>query len=162
MNKILFKSTNNRYKVILEQLALQAMLNQCRNSHNLETGGVLIGHYNKNLDEAIVTQISHEPSDSSKSHTSFIRGVTGLLPLLQKLWSINKYYLGEWHFHPYSAPTPSNFDITAISEISSNHNYQCNVPILIILGDNPNNKYALNVIVKPINQPIVNLIRDII
>ena len=58
---------------------------------------------------------------------------------LDTLWKDNQYYLGEWHYHPNSSPTPSRSDIEQMLSLSHDKK-------LIILGGNKDN-WLLNVIV---------------
>ena len=44
--------------------------------------------------------------------------------------------MGEWHYHPGAAPTPSLHDVAEMKKISKNKAYNCPEPILIIVGNN--------------------------
>lgn len=60
----------------------------------------------------------------------------GLKSLLQQCWKEqNEYYLGEWHLHPGSSPTPSAEDIAQMKKIAQDKNFNCKEPILMILGE---------------------------
>lgn len=50
----------------------------------------------------------------------------------------NIYYLGEWHLHPGSSPTPSVTDISQMKKIEHNPKFNCKEPILLILGEKYN------------------------
>lgn len=72
----------------------------------------------------------------------FYRGVKNLAPWLSELWSSTReFYLGEWHFHPSSLPTPSRTDIEQMNHIANDPKYHCPEPILFIIGGNPNKKW---------------------
>ncbi len=47
------------------------------------------------------------------------------------------YYIGEWHFHPFMSPVPSGTDLRQIRAIARDRDYQCPVPILIVVGGDP-------------------------
>lgn len=46
-----------------------------------------------------------------------------------------EHYLGEWHLHPKSNPTPSATDIAQMKKIAQDKNFNCKEPILMILGE---------------------------
>jgi hypothetical protein len=79
-------------------------------------------------------QITH-----TRAGTSWlIRGIKGLHSWLQRLWKEGGgYYLGEWHFHPFAAPTPSHQDVLQMKRIANTESYQCAEPILLIIGGDP-------------------------
>ena len=109
------------------------MASQCRKSYPNETGGIVVGFYNRSLDCATVTDVFFETLDSKKGRTWFIRGVYGLQEKLNKLWLRQRgYYLGEWHFHPGGDSIPSQTDLSQMRLIASSSTTQCPEPILLI------------------------------
>lgn len=80
-----------------------------------ETGGVLLGYYDLNLQTVVLVDALSAPPDSKATALSFERGVKNLA---EKLEEISKRtaaivgYIGEWHSHPTGASTkPSSEDI---------------------------------------------------
>ena len=155
-----FSSKDNRYQLILRKNALDIILDECLKSGKNETGGVLVGYYSDELDQAIVTQVSKKPNDSKSSGFTFVRGMEGLLNFFKKLWPYRRYYLGEWHFHPFAKPTPSGNDFEAIKEIKKNPNYDCEVPLLLILGGNPNKEYQIRSFACGENNKMIELLKQ--
>ena len=49
----------------------------------------------------------------------------------------DQYYIGEWHFHPYSSPFPSATDLQTMHSLSEEEYLHCPEPILIIVGGKP-------------------------
>lgn len=103
----------------------------------METGGILIARYSNDLRVTHVTDLVPAPSDSVAKRFSFHRGVRGLQQLLRRIWPQRKYYLGEWHFHPDEAPSPSGTDCDQMRDIASAFSYRCPEPVLVIVGGNP-------------------------
>lgn len=136
--------TNLKIVVPLEQLSLLHKL--CEESNPYETGGIIIGRYSDDGSVAFVSEMTNSPNDSIKKMTSFKRGIHGLQKKLDMLWDKSYYYLGEWHYHPNSSPTPSRSDIEQMLSLSHDKKLNCPEPILIILGGNKDN-WLLNVIV---------------
>lgn len=73
--------------------------------HNLpnETGGVLLGYFDFNINAAIIVSALPAPPDSKADPHSFERGVQGLkeaVDFAAKRTAGVVGYLGEWHSHP--------------------------------------------------------------
>ena len=79
-------SPDGRFRVQFGSRQLEALLDMCRESGDLETGGVLVGRYNEAHDTAIVTRVWGPPGDSVRRRTSFWRGTQGLQQQLDALW----------------------------------------------------------------------------
>jgi hypothetical protein len=56
--------------------------------------------------------------------------------MLARLWvqKNRRYYLGEWHYHPALQTHPSGHDIAQMVYISQAPNYQCQEPIMLVIG----------------------------
>ena len=124
-------------KIYIEDRAYHKLLSIiAENKSKLETGGIIIGHYDTVLQNAIITEFIEAPEDSKVAILRFYRGVKGLKNLLQKYWNErNEYYLGEWHLHPGASPTPSYTDIGQMKKIAKDNNFNCKEPILLIWGE---------------------------
>jgi len=80
-----------------------------------ETGGILLGYYDFNVNSVVIVDALPAPADSTSSPSSFERGVAGLAEAVEiaaKRTAGVVGYLGEWHSHPprYSAH-PSRDDM---------------------------------------------------
>jgi integrative and conjugative element protein (TIGR02256 family) len=140
-----FWSVDKRFGIRIKLSLIKDINLQCAKSYPQETGGILTGFYNEELDCAEVTNILFEPKDSQKGKTWFIRGTWGLQKKLNTLWRRKKeYYLGEWHFHPNGDSYPSSTDIRQMLEIASSSKIHCPEPILIIFSGGNNPKNILN------------------
>lgn len=130
-----FWSADRRFGIRLNSSHIRRMTLQCTKSYPDETGGILVGFYNSDLDCAIVTNVFFAAQDSKKGKTWFHRGVYGLQNILNKLWTRhNRYYLGEWHFHPGGVPIPSWTDMNQMLSISSSSRIHCPEPVLLIFS----------------------------
>ena len=101
-----------------------------------ETGGVLVGYYTENLRCAVATDASGPPPDSQAGRTWFHRGTRGLDSWLDRLWSEKgHYFIGEWHCHMGTVSSPSPTDYFQLREIAFSTEYQCAIPLLLIVCD---------------------------
>lgn len=141
----LFKSSDKRFCVTLEKEQLSVLLSICKKSKRHETGGILAGTYTDNNKNVLITQIGLPPTDSEFGFTWFVRGVKGIQDWLNNLWQ-NKagYYVGEWHYHPYSSSTPSSQDLKQLKSISQNQEYNCPEPVLLIIGGDPKKDWTVS------------------
>lgn len=134
MDKLLFQDQNQLYNVMLDTMAYEQMLFYCAQSNPFETGGILIGNYSLDKVMANVLKITLSPKSSKLSKFSFHRGIFGLKKTLDLAWNDGQYYLGEWHYHPNSLPSPSNMDKNQMIVLSQEQQLKCPEPILIIIG----------------------------
>lgn len=133
-----FVTPDYKFCLDLDSTIIEHLRAICITANTSETGGIIIGQYSASLDNAIVTSITPPPPDSKAGKTWFDRGVEGLPEILSHSWNnLGTYYLGEWHFHPFSAPTPSSQDKRQMKQIASNKKYNCPEPILLIIGGDP-------------------------
>jgi len=140
-----FVSADRSVGVELEERAVTTMLKLCRRSAPLETGGLLVGHYSDWGDRAVVTQIIGPPRDSRHFRFLFLRGVSGLAGRLRRLWDTGAYYVGEWHFHPFGSPDPSETDRGQIRAFARDQQLHCPHPVMVVLGGDPRGEWDLAV-----------------
>ena len=152
-----FIAQDRRFAATLRGDVLAAALTCCVEAGRNETGGVILGRYSETLDCAEIHELGPPPPGSRATRTSFYRGIGGLQERLRLHWREGLYYLGEWHFHPFAAPTPSTADIQQIQAISTDSQYHCPEPLLIIVGADPRELVRLGVFVCPRGGRIVEL-----
>jgi len=155
-----FWSADEQYGIRIPRAVFNALLEMCAEADGAETGGILVGRYNQQLNCAEVTAASRAPTDSRSGANWFARGVRGLQHWLNTLWRRGHYYLGEWHFHPDASPSPSGIDTLQMHEIAQSVSYRCPEPILIILGVNPRVGFVATALVFPATNAPVKLIRQ--
>lgn len=108
-----------------------------RNSDK-ETGGVLCGYYTEDKVSAVITDFLEPTKDSILGRASFVRGISGLKEMLDEKWNEGKYYLGDWHLHPYSSPSASWQDVSQLIQNSRDGSLKCPEPIMVIIGGKTN------------------------
>ncbi len=87
-----------------------------------ETGGVLVGNFDRQRRVIYVVDALGSPKDSTEWPTLYIRGVRGLRAELERIGKLtlsNLEYVGEWHSHPPKcAPKPSSTDQRALAALA--------------------------------------------
>ena len=130
----LYADESGSSQVEIGEEATSAILSLRKLAAGLETGGILIGSYSADGVVARVNEALGPPKDSRSTRTEFMRSPSGLKGILQRRWSSQQYYLGEWHFHPQGRGRPSPQDQRQLAEIGNDGAYACQKPILIVVG----------------------------
>ncbi|MBA7563537.1 hypothetical protein ES708_05196 [subsurface metagenome] len=126
----------NEKKVFICKEAYELMKEEVKSIKNLETGGVLIGHTNKN-GEFIIRKATMPGPNAIKKETCFLKDEEFTQKELENAFQNfgNKgLYLGEWHYHPQGNNSPSGIDIKSLTEIAKQDTYRIDSPLLIILS----------------------------
>jgi integrative and conjugative element protein (TIGR02256 family) len=149
MRSLVFWSSDSRFGLRLPPSQVKQLLSHCSRARKEETGGILVGYYAKGQDCAITTTVSGPPSDSKAGPTWFQRGVRGVQRLLRLSWRRERYFIGEWHFHPGAAPDPSGTDRRQMWAISDDAAARCPEPVLLIVGGCPPERWFARAFVFP-------------
>lgn len=138
MTIIRFKSTDDEFKLEINDSIINEIHQKCLNAGNNETGGILIGKYSPDRHTAIIKKITGPPKGSIQGKHTFKRGVIDLNKLFGKDSFLRNRYVGEWHFHPNSSPQPSMVDNYQMKKNAANTSLNCPETILLIIGGNQN------------------------
>lgn len=96
----------------------------CMRNTNLpaETGGILLGYHDLNLNSIFIVDALPAPLDSISTETEFQRGTIGTTEQVESCRAKTANvvdYIGEWHSHPKNiSANPSGKDIVQLSELS--------------------------------------------
>lgn len=80
---------------------------------NVESGGIIVGCLNPADNEVIITDVTEPYPKDRRGSNFFKRSEYGHQQEMDRLWKESNYkktYLGEWHTHNQSVPTPSFID----------------------------------------------------
>jgi integrative and conjugative element protein (TIGR02256 family) len=153
------RSNDLRFGVQLEEGHMARLIQFCVDAGSKETGGILLGRYSANRDNALVTGVLGPPPDSKSGANWFLRGVTGLQETVGRAWNYRReYYVGEWHFHPENAATASRTDMTQMREISVVPAWKCPEPVLLIIGGDPKSNWSISAYVVAKGDKIAELL----
>ncbi|WP_051264079.1 ThiF family adenylyltransferase [Teredinibacter turnerae] len=105
-----------------------------------ETGGVLLGYYDLNLNTVAIVDAMPAPVDSVSGREKFIRGKMGVLDSVVEAGKRTAnivQYIGEWHSHPsgYSS-NPSGDDIAQLITLARGMKEEGLPAVQLIVGDN--------------------------
>lgn len=102
-----------------------------------EFGGLLIGFYNNDNKNLVISDILL-PNFFTSTPVFFERQTEDLQEKLKDYYKSepSKFYVGEWHSHPNGGSMPSQRDIKAMMQIQNDKNVAIEKPILAILSYN--------------------------
>jgi len=115
--------TVGEYKIFMDD-GLKSKIYSMRNSAlPSETGGILLGYHDFNLEAIFVVDAFPAPIDSESSSSSFQRGTQGVIESVNDARSRTANivdYIGEWHSHPKNtSATQSGVDLIQLSTLAS-------------------------------------------
>ena len=105
-----------------------------------ETGGILLGYYDFNVNSVVVIAGMPPPGDSKHSQTGFERGILGVKESVEAA-AIRTAgivgYIGEWHSHPPGHSTdPSRDDLIQLTHLALGMADDGLPAVQIIIGEN--------------------------
>lgn len=116
---------------------LRGIRRQCLPS---ETGGVLIGCFDRVRHAVYIVDALPAPQDSIERPMLFIRGVRGLkneIDRIKRATISNLDYVGEWHSHPPGCPPAlSRIDSSELKALAGEMNLADLPGLMLILADN--------------------------
>lgn len=112
-----------------------------------ETGGILLGYHDFNLNLLVVVDASQAPTDSEATATTFKRGTVGVKQLIESAATRTAnivQYIGEWHSHPPKVSAyPSVDDKIQVLNLAAVL-AEDGLPVLsLIVGDGSNELMAM-------------------
>ena len=133
-----------RYTVRVSRGAAREMRAWARRSARtagprVETGGLVFGELNEAAGVIWVTDIEGPPPDSDAAEDHFTCGTEGMEEAANERHERFRHsveFLGSWHTHPTTAPSPSLVDLRAVAELlTAPESFRRTFVLLILSGD---------------------------
>ena len=102
-----------------------------------EAGGVLLGRYILDSNDAVVDQVTIPTPGDVRTRTNFVRSKRGHQESADQAWSNSRgtrHYLGEWHTHPEPVPKPSQVDLMNWKRLLANYRSDPDPLYFVIIG----------------------------
>lgn len=115
-------------------------MSELRHAHlPAETGGILLGYHDFNINAVVVVDALPAPRDSKSSSGSFERGLDGVTEAVIEAGRRTAGivgYIGEWHSHPegYSS-SPSGDDKYQLAYLTLGLSLEGLAAVMLIVGD---------------------------
>jgi hypothetical protein len=129
------------WRLLTDNKLIDKVFKQRTNSLPKETGGILIGAWDKEHKIVYVIDIIPAPFDSVERETTFIRGHQGLSDQVRVIeektnWELG--YVGEWHSHPNGVSClPSTDDLEILTWLER-HMGEVGLPSLMMIACDKN------------------------
>jgi len=131
-------SAKGLFKINLEVLKTMTSFRQ-DNISKTEAGGVMLGRFILNSNNLVVDKVTIPMTGDKRSRYTFIRAEKRHQKIITETWEKSNgtcNYLGEWHTHPESFPTPSKQDIFNWKNILETGIFSNTYLYFIIIGIN--------------------------
>lgn len=128
----------------MSRLQANSFISEASNHEPQETGGILMGYHDMNEDVVVTNVIGpgprgvHSPT-TFKPDYAWQRGEVARVYEEQNRFVT---YLGDWHTHPASDPTPSDRDRQTLRAIARSRAARCPEPVMLILGWGSNREWV--------------------
>ena len=104
---------------------------------HMETGGILIGSWDRQLRKGWIVAHQDPPPDSEHNPTSFVRGSVGVyrtLTAISEATAANLGYVGEWHTHPAGHSNQASSDDALLMRWIGGDVQYNDLPALMMIG----------------------------
>ena len=127
----------NGLKINIKSDVLRDLKKYYYSSWKYETGGILLGKFNKENKVIEIAEV-YELKSNLFSRILYRRNAKKAQKIINKRWRqtagvIN--YVGEWHTHPGMQAIPSTTDLNSLSEISIKVRDSLPGTLLLIVGE---------------------------
>lgn len=125
------------WKIAISSNVLDGIRNARDAAGGLETGGILVGAWDRSLRKGWIVAHQDPPPDSEHSPTSFVRGSVGVyrsLKVIEQATAANLGYVGEWHTHPPCHSSQASSDDDLLMRWIGNDVQYSDVPALMMIG----------------------------
>ena len=127
---------------------LDVMVKFCATSGRKETGGILVGKYDRDQKRACISIVSDAPDDSHRGQSTFFRGTRSSGLAESAVEQKQGYYLGEWHYHPFALHRgQAQLTWKQMQNVEEDSGHHCPEPIMLILGGDPKGSWTIRAFV---------------
>lgn len=134
--KMVFRVTPRQRLILVPGAVEQMQAFAQRRWWNAEAGGVLLGRHLLDSHDVVVDEVTTPQASDRRSRFSFFRSRRHE-KLARERWQMQSStmaYLGLWHTHPESDPTPSGIDRNDWTQAVSRDTYEGNRLFFPIVG----------------------------
>ena len=124
-DSVIIGDGNMKVAVALEVIQQLKDLQE-KHSFCKESGGIIVGYYENSLGGLKISDLTFPQAEDVRSRFRFIRKAVGHQDIMDELWEKSghkKSYLGEWHTHNQTNPSPSPIDKLNWKKIAKREQY---------------------------------------
>lgn len=136
--RMVFRVSNSQRLIIVDKAVQQMLSYRQRTWWQTEAGGILLGRHLLDSEDVVVDEVTTPQRSDRRSRFGFFRSKKhGLIAHNRWAEEANTLaYLGLWHTHPESEPTPSGVDQNDWSQAMSTDSFHGDRLFFPIVGIN--------------------------
>jgi len=124
---------NSDHKIIIGEDVLETLSGYRQKKNDPEAGGLLFAKFK--FPEVHIVEAS-PPNDKDKRwKTLFMPNRIIQRHLIKKQFKEGCHFIGEWHTHPISTPSPSALDLNSTKDCFLKSAHELNYFIMVIVGN---------------------------
>lgn len=134
--KLVFRVTSSQRLIIVNEAVQQMLAFRQRSWWQAEAGGALLGRHLLDTEDVVIDEVTTPQKSDRRSRFGFFRSKRHSA-IAQDRWSeasSTMAYLGLWHTHPESDPTPSGVDRNDWAQAVSTDTFHGNRLFFPIVG----------------------------
>jgi integrative and conjugative element protein (TIGR02256 family) len=133
---ISFYSDQKELEIGIAPDVIQELQEYRQTTGKLEAGGLLFTDA-PNSNRVVITHASLPNRWDVRRWSLFKINVKAARSVIAAQFKLGRHYIGEWHTHPETNPTPSGTDKKTINTLFSDSDHQLHYLILMIVGSTP-------------------------
>jgi integrative and conjugative element protein (TIGR02256 family) len=133
---IFYRSGGAAVKIAPPALAVMLSFRQTTATAK-EAGGILLGRYIIDCQDVVVDEATAPTRSDRRTRFTFHRDAISHQRIIDERWHASRgrfHYLGEWHTHPETSPTPSSVDLADWRRRLRTDRFDANSLLFIIVG----------------------------
>lgn len=124
---------NSNQRLVLSKEVLQTFIRSRQTEGMNESGGLLFAKFN--LPDINIECATTPHSTDKRWYALFVPNRIVHRLKVRKLFKQGYHYIGEWHTHPESCPSPSQLDLTSMKDAYLKSHHELNYFVMIIVGN---------------------------
>lgn len=134
---LIFRRPGSGRVVMAPQAAEVFMAERQLQTSDREAGGLLLGRFFADSSDVLVDEATRPTQKDRRWRFAIWRGKRAAQEIVDSAWGASggtRNYLGEWHSHPESLPSPSKKDLSNWSRIVEKARYEQAALVFVIVG----------------------------
>jgi integrative and conjugative element protein (TIGR02256 family) len=128
-----FALPHSKQQLVLTRAVLEVFLTYRQRGTESEAGGLLFAEFD--FPSIRIVEASPPHASDKRWRTLFVPNRILQRRLIKKCFKRGRHFVGEWHTHPESNPTPSGLDLKSMVDAFLKSQHELNYFIMVIVGN---------------------------
>lgn len=130
-----FAFPHSAQKVVFTPPVLELFSKYRQQGSEPEAGGLLFAEFD--LPQIRIVEATPPHATDKRWRTLFVPNRALQRVHIDSCFKKHRHFVGEWHTHPESDPTPSSIDLNSMFEAFSKSQHELNYFLMVIVGNKP-------------------------